>query len=97
MKFVDLSKDNVQDLLAVVGITEDTARLMTGAYRKPCPQYVSTDRCVMVCAFRDVVREPRAIGNSMCPLLRVSYLLRGQPFTRTQLHADKIQQVMGEL
>lgn len=97
MKFVDLSKDNVQDLLAVVGITEDTARLMPAAYRKPCPSYVSADICVRTCAFRDVVREPRAIGTTMCPLLRVSYLLRGQPFTRMELHADKIQQVMGEL
>lgn len=97
MKFVDLSKDNVHDLLAAVGITEHTARLMTRAYREPCPQYVSTDRCNRTCAFRDFVREPGAIGCTMCPLLRVNHLLQGQPLTRMELYADKIRQSVGEL
>jgi len=70
---------------------------MTAAYRKPCPQYVSADRCNKTCAFRDVVRWPEAIGLTMCPLLRVTYLLRGEPFNRMELYADKIRQSVGEL
>lgn len=97
MKFVDLSKDNVHDLLAAVDIAESTARLMTVAYGGPCHQYVSMDRCNNTCAFRDVVRAPGTIGYTMCPLLRVGQLLRGQPFNRMELYADKIRQSVGEL